>query len=89
MLFIVNWKTNPVHRDTAVARFKATGGAPPAGAKMLGRWHNADESGGFLICETEDATALAAWMHQWTDVLVFDARPAITDEQFGKILASA
>jgi hypothetical protein len=32
--------------DEAIARFKKTGGQPPAGVKFLGRWTAADFSGG-------------------------------------------
>jgi len=30
--------------------FLETGGAPPAGVKMLGRWHTADGAYGFASC---------------------------------------
>src|SRR5881396_1474405 len=45
-------------RDEAIARFKKTGGQPPHGAKLLGRWTAADFSGGFdlLACETVSST---------------------------------
>ena len=87
MLFIVKWTTAPSTRDIGLERFKKTGGPPPAGAKMLGRWHNADGSGGVCLAETDDASALSKWLNDWTDVLVFDARPALTDEEFGKALS--
>ena len=34
-------------RDEAIARFKKTGGLPPKGAALVGRWTAADFSGGF------------------------------------------
>ena len=86
MLFIVSFKTSPATRDLGMERFKKTGGPPPAGVKMVGRWHNADGSGGVCIAETDDAGAIAKWCSDWTDVLVFDARPALTDEGLGKVL---
>jgi hypothetical protein len=56
-------------RDEAIARFKQTGGQPPKGAKLLGRWTAADFrllgrwtaadfSGGFDLIESDDAKAL-------------------------------
>ena len=39
-------------RDEAIARFKKTGGQPPKGVKLLGRWTAADFSGGFDLLET-------------------------------------
>jgi len=88
MLFSITYKTFPSTRDVGLERFKKTGGPPPAGVTNLGRWHYADGSGGVVICETEDASALAAWTHQWTDVLSFDMHPVLTDEQFAKVIAS-
>ncbi|MBI2561882.1 MAG: DUF3303 family protein [candidate division NC10 bacterium] len=38
-------------RDAAIARFKKGGGMPPAGVKLLGRWHAADLSSGVAISE--------------------------------------
>src|SRR5258708_4108271 len=38
-------------RDEAIARFKKTGGQPPKGVKLLGRWTAADFSGGFDLLE--------------------------------------
>src|SRR5437879_1938986 len=45
-------------RDEAIARFRKTGGQPPAGVKFLGRWTAADFSGGYVLLESDDATAL-------------------------------
>jgi hypothetical protein len=89
MLLIVHWKLSPQHRDKATERFTATGGPPPQGVKMIGRWHHADGSGGTVVCETNDSVALAAWMYQWTDVIEFESRPVIEDAQFGQVLQAA
>ena len=45
-------------RDEAIARFKATGGQPPNGARLLGRRTAADFSGGFDLIESDDVKAL-------------------------------
>ena len=45
-------------RDEAIARFKATGGQPPKGGKLVGRWTSADFSGGFALLESDDTKAL-------------------------------
>jgi hypothetical protein len=39
MKFIVTWTVPQGTFNAAVARFLETGGAPPEGVKMLGRWH--------------------------------------------------
>jgi hypothetical protein len=45
-------------RDEAIARFKQTGGRPPKGATLLGRWTAADASDGFDLLESDDVKAL-------------------------------
>jgi hypothetical protein len=42
-------------RDEGFARFKRTGGEPPKGAKLLGRWTAAEFSGGYALLESDDA----------------------------------
>src|SRR5437899_1027927 len=44
-------------RDEAIARFKKTGGQPPAGVKLLGRWTAADFSGGYDLLDSNDPRA--------------------------------
>ena len=56
-------------RDEAIARFKKTGGQPPHGAKLLGRWTAADFSGGFDLLESDDAKALTEFALMWSDVM--------------------
>ena len=46
MLFIVDFATSPSTRDAGIDRFKETGAPPPAGVKMVGRWHRADGTDG-------------------------------------------
>ena len=47
MKFVVTYSFEPDRekRDEAIARFQRTGGLPPEGAKLLGRWTRADFSG--------------------------------------------
>ena len=61
MLFIDRWEISQTARKAAIERFLKTGGAPPAGVKMLGRWHTADGDYGFAIAETDDAQAIGKW----------------------------
>jgi Protein of unknown function (DUF3303) len=48
MKFISTWTVPQGTFNAAVARFLETGGAPPEGVKMLGRWHGMDGKG---ICD--------------------------------------
>jgi hypothetical protein len=67
-------KSEAKGRDEAIARFKKTGGQPPNGVKLLGRWTAADFSGGFDLLETDDATALTQFALMWSDLLGAQAR---------------
>jgi len=86
MLFLVQWTFPPENRDAANARFKETGGMPPAGVKMLGRWHTAGGGEGICIAETDDQVALGKWMQDWSDLLDMSVLPVHGDEDAMKIL---
>lgn len=87
MKFIVSWKLpkNAVI-DTEV-RFLKTGGAPPAGVNMIGRWHGMS-GGGVLIAETDNAKALYTWLATWNDLLEFNTTPCLEDADAGAVLSS-
>jgi Domain of unknown function (DUF3303) len=46
MQFILTFTIPPVTRDKAIARFLETGGQPPSGVRLLGRWTQLDLCGG-------------------------------------------
>ena len=72
------------HRDRAILK---TGGRPPEGIKMLGRWHDIGKISGTAIAETNDPTLMAKWALEWNDLFEMDVRPVITDEQAGPLMA--
>lgn len=86
MLFHISYQIAPNARNDAQSRFKDTGGGPPEGVTMVGRWHKAAGLGGFLIAETSDPVALGKWMQEWTDLLEFDVTPVTDDEQVMEVL---
>jgi len=86
MLFMISYAFDSTDRDEAQARFKKTGGGPPAGVKMLGRWHRVGGGGGFVLAESDDSVAIGKWMQEWTDLLEFDIAPVNTDEDVMKVL---
>ena len=86
MLFMISYSFSPEDRNAAQARFKATGGGPGPGAKMLGRWHALSGNTGFVLAESNDNVAIGKWMQEWTDLLVFDIVPVNTDEDVLKVL---
>lgn len=80
MLFLVHWEVHPETRNAAQDRFRKTGGLPPAGVKMVGRWHYVDMAGGVALAEADDAVAIAKWAQAWSDVITLEAR-AVMDDQ--------
>ena len=86
MLFMITYQFSSGDRDEAQRRFKETGGAPPGGVQMLGRWHDVGGLGGFVLAETHDSVAIGKWMQAWSDLLEFNITPVNTDEDVLKVL---
>ena len=76
-------------RDEAIARFKKTGGQPPAGARLLGRWTAADFSGGYDLLESDDARALTEFALMWSDVMELKVVPVLEDAELLETLRRA
>jgi len=89
MLFIVNWTALPEVQKTAAERFLQSGGAPPDGVRLLGRWHGIGSIRGFAVCECSEVEPIARWALGWADLFSLDIVPAMTDEQVGKMLTEA
>ncbi len=84
MKFMVTWTVKTIHQKEATARFLETGGLPPAGVKMLGRWHASGH--GFLLAETNDVKSLYEWTSRWTDLLEFVVDPVMEDAEAAEIM---
>lgn len=87
MKFITSWTIPPQLTNAAIARFLETGGAPPEGVKVIGRWHGANGQG-FAVSESTDGKAVYQWAAQWSDLLVFNVTPCLEDADAGAVLAS-
>jgi hypothetical protein len=77
----------PYYKD-AVQRFLQTGGMPPKGIKMEGRWHAATANKGFILANTKDAEALYEWMASWADLIHFEISPVLDDKETHSVLKS-
>jgi hypothetical protein len=89
MIFIVSWTISSANRNSAIERFLKTGGAPPEGVKMLGRWHAVGGAAGFGIAEASDPVPIQKWVLQWSDLMNMEVQAALTDEQIAPLLAAA
>jgi len=73
-------------RDEAIARFVKSGGQPPKGARLIGRWTSADFSGGFDLIESDDVKALTEFALMWSDLMELKIVPVIEDADLGEVL---
>lgn len=64
-----------------------TGGVPPPGVKLLGRWTDLAGGRGFTLTESDDAVAAAKSAYVWNDLMSFEMVPAMTDDRLAKVLA--
>ena len=78
-------KPDVTSRDEAIARFKTTGGQPPKGVRLIGRWTAADFSGGYDLLESDDAAALTAFALMWSDLMELRLVPVVED---GELVAA-
>src|SRR5258705_528448 len=73
-------------RTEGIERFRTTGGLPPKGATLLGRWTRADFSGGFDLLESDDAQALAEFSLMWSDLMDLRIFPVLEDQPLAEVL---
>jgi hypothetical protein len=81
--------TFPMSSETfkeRAARFLETGGKPPEGVTMLGRWHGIDMSQGFVLAESDSPRAVYKWISMWADLIDFEIVPVIEDEEAASVL---
>jgi hypothetical protein len=91
MKFMLTFTIKPETRgrDEAIARFKKTGGQPPKGATLIGRWTAADFSGGYVLLESESATALTEFSLMLSDLMEMRIVPVIEDASLAEVLGRA
>ena len=87
MKFIVTYKIPKGSVVDAEQRFLKTGGPPPEGVKMIGRWHGMS-GGGVVIAETSDAKSLYSWLTYWNDLLDFETTPCVEDAEAGEVMGA-
>jgi hypothetical protein len=89
MKFILTFTLPPETQAAAIARFLATGGQPPPGVTLLGRWTRLDLCGGVVLLESGDAQALTAFAREWSDVVEMTLSPVLEDRELAEVLQRA
>lgn len=87
MKFLISWSQPQSTYRSAIAHFLEGGGKPPAGVKMIGRWHGMNGTG-FAVAETNDAKALYAWFAEWSEFLPLQTTPVVEDADAGEVLSA-
>jgi hypothetical protein len=83
------WSPDAKKRAEGIDRFRKTGGQPPQGARLLGRWTRADLSGGYDLIETDDPQTLAAFAYMWNDLMHLTIVPVLEDGALAEALKRA
>jgi hypothetical protein len=86
MKYMVTFPLSSDNFKERAARFLETGGKPPEGVAMLGRWHGIDMSQGFVLAESDNPRAVYKWISQWADLIEFEIVPVIEDEEAASVL---
>ena len=87
MKYIISWSLPQATHKEAISHFLQTGGLPPAGVKLIGRWHGMSGAG-FAVVETTDAKALYAWLTEWSEFLPVATTPCLEDADAGAVFQS-
>jgi hypothetical protein len=83
------WAPDAQKQAEAIDRFRKTGGQPPAGAKLLGRWTRADFSGGYDLIETDDPKTLVEFSLMWSHLMQIRVAPVLEDAELAEALSRA
>jgi len=88
MKFMLTFRFTPdkEKRNEAIARFLKTGGLPPKGAKLLGRWTRLDFSEGYDLLESDDPKALTEFALAWNDIMEIEIVPVLEDQALSEVL---
>jgi hypothetical protein len=84
---MVSWSLPHDTFVPTVKNFLKSGGVPPAGVTMIGRWHGMN-GGGVAIVETDDAKALYEWVAEWSQFIPLQTTPVVEDADAGAVLGA-
>lgn len=87
MKYVITWSVPTANYVATMNKFLATGGMPPVGVKMLGRYHALEGSAsGFIIAESADPKGVYTWLADWMDIVSFEVTPVVEDADAVTIL---
>jgi Protein of unknown function (DUF3303) len=89
MRFLMTFEKKNALREHGApqARFQTMGAQVPKGARLIGRWLRADQSGGFDLLETDDPDSLGQFARLWSELARVTVVPMSDDHELGLALA--
>ncbi len=87
MKFISSYTFRTGCQPEAAKRFLDGKANPPAGLKLLGRWHKTDGTGGYSLLESDNPTAMYEFSIYWADLLEIHSTAVVDDSEAGPVLA--
>ena len=86
MKYMVTFSLPSATFHARVKRFLETGGLPPLGVTMHGRWHSLGGDKGFVLASSDDPKGIYEWIGQWADLMDFNAVPVLDDADAAAVL---
>lgn len=86
MKYLVQWSFPHDTFRQSVQRFLKTGGEPPSGVTLIGRWHGMNGKG-CAVVEASDPTALFGYVAEWMEFIAIEATPLVEDAEAAQVLA--
>jgi hypothetical protein len=86
MKYLVQWHlSEPSTLRAAAKRFLETGGKPPEGATLVGRWFGMNGKGCLLV-EASDPKPVFELVTEWQEFMTIEATPVMEDEDSAAVL---
>lgn len=87
MKYLVHWHlSEPSAVRSAAKKFLETGGRPPEGATLIGRWFGTNGKGSIVV-EASDPKLVLELVTEWSEFMQIEATPAIEDHEAGQVIA--
>ena len=88
MKYVITWSVPTENYKAAIKKFLDGGAPPPAGVKMLGRYHGLEGSTrGFIVAECADSRGIYTWLADWMELMSFEVVPVVEDGDAAQLLA--
>lgn len=87
MKYIIHWELQAATLRAAATQFLDTGGVPPPGVTLVGRWHGTNGKG-FAVVDAPDAKSVFGYLAEWMEFFPIEATPLVEDAEAAEVLAA-